>query len=306
MGARPPWIPLSTPGALPSPLSPPTPHQEIPEGSPFPPGFFAPHRPRGPLRLQALRVQAALPWRQRAFPPLCAHSKLPPRRQRMRDDVGIATARQRACACARCPSGASRAVITPRPEEEAAVPKSSCSPHCCSAAGQPRGSERRLRFCKWLFWGRPEGVPSAGAASRPALAPRGLCGTQGFCWTAGCSLCLLPSQGYLVAPPHAPILTPRLPYLCPPRPRPPVPVSDPYNTLSSPMSLCFVTYLERKRRRYLRERAVVEMLHDPTFIPQNSDPNSSPNQGHDPERVRRTPSMWHMCTRSAPGEYGGT
>ena len=63
-----------------------------------------------------------------------------------------------------------------------------------------------------------------------------------------------------------------------------------------------------KRHRYLRERAAVEMLHDPTFIPLNSDPhsNSNPNRDRHPERVRCTPDMWCIFTRSAPGEYGGT
>jgi len=36
---------------------------------------------------------------------------------------------------------------------------------------------------------------------------------------------------------------------------------------------------------YLREYAVVEMLHNPTFGPDD------PDQEHDPERVRCTPNM---------------
>ena len=37
--------------------------------------------------------------------------------------------------------------------------------------------------------------------------------------------------------------------------------------------------------RYLREHTMVEMLHSPTFIPDEHD------QEHDPERVRYTPNM---------------
>ncbi|XP_021236236.1 uncharacterized protein LOC110389699 [Numida meleagris] len=52
--------------------------------------------------------------------------------------------------------------------------------------------------------------------------------------------------------------------------------------------------------QYLRECAVVEMLHDPGFIPDD------PNQEHDPERIRCTPDMWHPFTRTAPEKYAGT
>ena len=50
---------------------------------------------------------------------------------------------------------------------------------------------------------------------------------------------------------------------------------------------------------YLRECTMVEMLHDCTFIP-------DPNQEHDLERVRCTPSLWHMFTRTAPERYAST
>ena len=46
--------------------------------------------------------------------------------------------------------------------------------------------------------------------------------------------------------------------------------------------------------RYLREYAVVEMLHSPDFIP------DEPDQEHDPERVRCTPNVVYIhkdCTR---------
>ena len=51
---------------------------------------------------------------------------------------------------------------------------------------------------------------------------------------------------------------------------------------------------------YLREHAVVEMLHSPTFIP------DEPNQKHDTERVRCTPNMWHIFTQTAPQRYAST
>lgn len=50
---------------------------------------------------------------------------------------------------------------------------------------------------------------------------------------------------------------------------------------------------------YMRECTMVEMLHDCTFIP-------DPNQEHDLERVRCTPSLWHMFTRTAPERYAST
>jgi len=51
---------------------------------------------------------------------------------------------------------------------------------------------------------------------------------------------------------------------------------------------------------YLREYAVVEMLHSPTFIP------DEPDQEHDPERVRCTPNMWCIFTKTAPERYAST
>jgi len=48
---------------------------------------------------------------------------------------------------------------------------------------------------------------------------------------------------------------------------------------------------------YLREYAVVEMLHSPTFI------SDKPDQEHDPERVRCTPDMWCIFTKTAPERY---
>lgn len=51
---------------------------------------------------------------------------------------------------------------------------------------------------------------------------------------------------------------------------------------------------------YLRELAVVAMLHDPTFIPDN------PHQEHDPERDMCAPSMWKKFIRTAPDKYAGT
>ena len=45
--------------------------------------------------------------------------------------------------------------------------------------------------------------------------------------------------------------------------------------------------------QYLREIAVVEMLYDPNFVPNN------PCQEHDPERVRMTPGIWWKLRRTA-------
>lgn len=50
---------------------------------------------------------------------------------------------------------------------------------------------------------------------------------------------------------------------------------------------------------YLRELPVVEVLHDPMFIPDN------PHQDHDPERVTCAPSMWQKFTRTVPEKYTG-
>ena len=46
--------------------------------------------------------------------------------------------------------------------------------------------------------------------------------------------------------------------------------------------------------RYVRETAVVEMLCDPVFVP------NDPRQDRDPERVRSTPDIWRKLTRAAP------
>ena len=49
--------------------------------------------------------------------------------------------------------------------------------------------------------------------------------------------------------------------------------------------------------RYLREYAVVEMSHSPTFIP------DEPDQECDPERMRCTPNTWRILTKTAPERY---
>ncbi|XP_072186301.1 uncharacterized protein [Excalfactoria chinensis] len=49
--------------------------------------------------------------------------------------------------------------------------------------------------------------------------------------------------------------------------------------------------------RYLRERAVVEMLYSPNFR------HDDPNQLHDPETVRVSRLMWRAFTRTAPREH---
>ena len=51
---------------------------------------------------------------------------------------------------------------------------------------------------------------------------------------------------------------------------------------------------------YLREYAVVEMLHSPTFIP------DEPDQEHDPERGRCIPNMWRIFRKTAPERYAST
>ena len=45
---------------------------------------------------------------------------------------------------------------------------------------------------------------------------------------------------------------------------------------------------------------MVEMLHSPTFTPDKSD------QERDPERVRCTPNMWRIFTKTAPERYAST
>ncbi|XP_021239577.1 uncharacterized protein LOC110391946 [Numida meleagris] len=51
--------------------------------------------------------------------------------------------------------------------------------------------------------------------------------------------------------------------------------------------------------QYLREMAVVEMLYDPRFVPNN------PCQDHDPERLRCSPDLWRKLTRTAAETYAG-
>ncbi|XP_046761077.1 uncharacterized protein LOC121108186 [Gallus gallus] len=51
---------------------------------------------------------------------------------------------------------------------------------------------------------------------------------------------------------------------------------------------------------YLREHAVVEMLHSPTVIP------DEPDQEHDHENVSCTPHMWRIFTKTAPESYAST
>ena len=45
--------------------------------------------------------------------------------------------------------------------------------------------------------------------------------------------------------------------------------------------------------QYLRKIALVEMLYDPNFAP------NDPRQNHDPERVRTTPDIWQKLTKSS-------
>ena len=49
--------------------------------------------------------------------------------------------------------------------------------------------------------------------------------------------------------------------------------------------------------QYLREIALVEMLYDSNFAP------NDPRQNHDPERVRTTPEIWQKLMRAAPDRY---
>jgi len=55
-----------------------------------------------------------------------------------------------------------------------------------------------------------------------------------------------------------------------------------------------------KDNQYLREIAIVEMLYDPMFVPDN------PCQDCDPEKVRSMLSIWQKFTRTAPEKYTGT
>ena len=52
--------------------------------------------------------------------------------------------------------------------------------------------------------------------------------------------------------------------------------------------------------QYLRKIAMVEMLYDPNFVP------NDPRQDHDPERVRTMPDIWWKLTRTAPEGYAPT
>ena len=94
-------------------------------------------------------------------------------------------------------------VITLSPEAAAAavaMRKSCRVQRCCSAAGQPRGSERRFSFSEWVFGG-------GGVACCSALAPWGRCGAQGLCSAAGDALCP-PTQGISLPSPPSPPLGP--------------------------------------------------------------------------------------------------
>ena len=50
----------------------------------------------------------------------------------------------------------------------------------------------------------------------------------------------------------------------------------------------------------MREIALVEMLYESNFVP------NDPRQNHDPERVRTTPEIWQKLTRAAPDRYAPT
>ncbi|XP_040541182.1 uncharacterized protein LOC121111853 [Gallus gallus] len=81
---------------------------------------------------------------------------------------------------------------------------------CCSAAGQPRGSERRFSFSEWVFGG-------GGVACCSALAPWGRCGAQGLCSAAGDALCP-PTQDplfHLTEAPCLPLESCRRIWICP-------------------------------------------------------------------------------------------
>lgn len=82
-----------------------------------------------------------------------------------------------------------RAVITPRPEEAAAVRKSRSAPQRSKAAGRPRGSERRLSFDEWVFGAggkRVGGGIGAGAGGKRVGGRVPLCvGPVGPLWSSG-------------------------------------------------------------------------------------------------------------------------
>ena len=50
----------------------------------------------------------------------------------------------------------------------------------------------------------------------------------------------------------------------------------------------------------MREHAVVEVLHSPTFT------TDEPDQEHHPENVRCTPHTWRIFTKTAPERYAST
>ena len=72
----------------------------------------------------------------------------------------------------------------------------------------------------------------------------------------------------------------------------------PYKELLQPAMKTWDTI--EKGIQYLREIALVEMLYDSNFAP------NDPRQNHDPERVRTTPDIWQKLTRAAPDRYAPT
>ena len=69
----------------------------------------------------------------------------------------------------------------------------------------------------------------------------------------------------------------------------------PYKELLQPAMKTWNTI--EKGIQYLREIALVEMLYESNFAP------NDPHQNHDPERVRATPEIWQKLTRAAPDRY---
>ena len=72
----------------------------------------------------------------------------------------------------------------------------------------------------------------------------------------------------------------------------------PYKEILQPAMKTWDTI--EKGIQYLREIALVEMLYDSNFAP------NDPRQNHDPERVRTTPEIWQKLTRAAPDRYAPT
>lgn len=72
----------------------------------------------------------------------------------------------------------------------------------------------------------------------------------------------------------------------------------PYKDILQPAMKTWDTI--EKGIQYLREIALVEMLYDSNFAP------NDPRQNHDPERVRTTPDIWQKLTRAAPDRYAPT